>query len=64
MRRMTTFKWNKTWEDGKDHSKEVGLEQYFLRMCKNCGKRRGLHIDSKKSCVFERSLLEKYALCP
>lgn len=41
-KQATTFKWNKTWEDGKDHSKEVGEEQYFLRVC-HCGERRGLH---------------------
>lgn len=63
---MTTFKWDGTWEDGKDWSKEKGSEQYFLRMCANCGNRRGAHTTKKSSAndVFEHPLLENIAICP
>jgi hypothetical protein len=42
-----TFVWNGMWEDGKDHTGEVGDKQYYLRMCLNCGKRAGLHYSKK-----------------
>lgn len=41
------FKWNGTWEDGKDRSKEMGNTQYLLRICLNCGSRAGLHISKR-----------------
>ena len=56
------FEWNGTWEDGKDHTGEVGLEnQYWLRVCKNCGYRRGLHSGKTRRLIYP---LEKDTICP
>lgn len=55
--RRPYFEWNHSWEDGKDHGDEVGKSQYYLRMCKNCGNRRGLHYS-------KYDLPERDANCP
>lgn len=43
MKEIDIFKWNGTWSDGKDHTGETGEEQFFMRVCDVCGKRRGMH---------------------
>lgn len=56
------FKWNGKWEDGKDHSGERGKEQLWLRICINCGNRRGLHTGKSENVIGY--LADKDAICP
>lgn len=57
-----TFKWNGEWEDGNDHKGEIGFTQYWLRLCANCGHRRGLHTGERKGIILHT--LERDTICP
>lgn len=55
------FKWNGTWEDGEDHTGEVSNKQYWLRVCANCGHRRGIHTGKTNGANY---VLERDSICP
>lgn len=45
--KKSKFKWDGTWEDGKNRSNETGDDQYLLRMCLYCKNRAGKHISEE-----------------